>query len=60
MSEFRLVNMKIYALQSFETPKQTKYTTRFKNLCTTLINLHFLNFFFSWKQILGHYVWIIF
>jgi hypothetical protein len=59
MSEFCLVSMKIYALQSFETPEQTKYTTRFKNQGKTLINLHFLSFFFAWKQILGHYVWII-
>jgi hypothetical protein len=60
MSEFRLVIMKIYALQSFETPEKTKYTTRFKNQITTLINLNFLSFFFAWKQIiLGHYERII-
>jgi len=57
MSEFCLVNMKIYTLQSFETSEQTKHTTRFKNQGTTLINQHFLSF--PWKQILGHYVWII-
>lgn len=59
MSEFCLVNIKIYALQSFKTPKKTKYTARFKNQYESLINLHFLNIFFVWKQILGHYILIV-
>jgi hypothetical protein len=51
--------MKIYVLQFFERPKQTKYTTQFKNQSTTLTNLYFLSFFFAWKKLTGHYVWII-